>query len=163
MKKYLLVLLAIVAGAVSTPSRAASPGAADSAVPLHVPTPQDALTTCLLGSTTEEDRRTLVKWIFLVMSRYPDVAPMMTVQYDERQRINRQAGGIFERLMVDNCGSELKLALRKSGTDAISKSFEVLGETVMGALLQDPAVNAASASLMSEVDLGRLARTLEGK
>lgn len=163
MKKYLLVLLAIVAGAVSTPSRAASPGVADSAVPLQAPTPQDALTTCLLGSTTEEDRRTLVKWIFLVMSRYPDVAPMMTVQDDERQRINRQAGGIFERLMVDNCGSELKLALRKSGTDAISKSFEVLGETAMGALLQDPAVNAASASLMSEVDLGRLARTLEGK
>ena len=163
MKKYLLVLLAIVAGAVSTPSRAASPGVADSAVPLQVPTPQDALTTCLLGSTTEEDRRTLVKWIFLVMSRYPDVAPMMTVQDDERQRINRQAGGIFERLMVDNCGSELKLALRKSGTDAISKSFEVLGETAMGALLEDPDVNAASASLMAEVDMGRLARTLEGK
>ncbi|RYZ72022.1 MAG: hypothetical protein EOP91_09275 [Lysobacteraceae bacterium] len=163
MKKYLLVLLAIVAGAVSSPSRAASPGVADSAVPLQVPTPQDALTTCLLGSTTEGDRRTLVKWIFLVMSRYPDVAPMMTVQDDERQRINRQAGGIFERLMVDNCGSELKLALRKSGTDAISKSFEVLGETAMGALLEDPDVNAASASLMAEVDMGRLARTLEGK
>lgn len=163
MKKYLLVLLALIAATVPLPSWAAAPGVAESAAPLQAPTPQDALTTCLLGSTTEEDRRALVKWIFLVMSRYPDVAPMMSVRDEERQRINRQAGGIFERLMVDNCGSELKLALRKSGTDAISKSFEVLGETAMGALLEDPDVNAASASLMAEVDMGRLARTLEGK
>lgn len=164
MKNLVLAVMCILATASAWPLRAAPASAQTGATPAAATqTPQEALTSCLLASTTDDDRRVLVQWIFLVMSRYPDVSSMVQVQESERQRINKQAGGIFERLMVDNCGGELKLALTKSGTDAIGKSFEVLGQTAMGALLQNPAVNAESAAVMSNVDLDRSARALKDK
>ncbi|RZA33788.1 MAG: hypothetical protein EOP92_19030 [Lysobacteraceae bacterium] len=163
MNKVSWVAAAIIACAACLPGQAAQPAGMGTVPVPAAPLPQEALTACLLKSTTEQDRRALVQWIFLVMSRYPDLSAMLSVEDAERKRINKNAGAIFERLMVDNCGSELQLALRKSGTDAISKSFEVLGQTAMGALLQDAGVNAESASVMTEVDLGRLSRTLEGK
>jgi hypothetical protein len=166
MKKYALVAVATLACTLAQPLLAAPPSEAESNTTTATQPAQgaqEALTSCLLSSTTDDDRRVLVQWIFLVMSRYPDVSSMVKVEDAERQRITKQAGGIFERLMVDNCGSELQLALRKSGTDAIGKSFEVLGQTAMSALLQHPAVNAESAAVMSGVDLDRFARSLKEK
>lgn len=124
---------------------------------------QAALTRCLLESASVEDRSSLVKWIFLVMTRYPGLSDMARIEDKERERFNTDAGVVFERLMTVDCKNQLQTALRKSGTEAIGKSFETLGQTAMATLLENPAVQAETGSIMKHIDMDRLSRTLGEK
>lgn len=124
---------------------------------------QQALGDCLVDSVSNDDKRALVKWIFAMLARHPDVKPLSDIDVAQQEKIVRDAGAVFETLMADKCAMQLRAAVRKSGTDAVGKSFERLGETAMGALLQDPDVMAGVSELMKHADTARIERAILGK
>ena len=150
------------AGQVSAASQSSStpapPAAAETAAQV-----QQALGDCLVGSVSDDDKRALVKWIFAMLARHPDVKPLSGISAAQDEKIVRDASAVFETLMADKCAPQLRAAVRKSGTDAVGKSFERLGETAMGALLQDPSVMAGVAELMKYADTARIERAILGK
>lgn len=124
---------------------------------------QQALGDCLVTSVSDDDKRALVKWIFAVLARHPDVKPLSAINAAQNDRIVGDAAAVFETLMADTCALQLRAAVRRSGTDAVGKSFERLGEAAMGALLQDPNVIAGVSALMQHADTARIERAILGK
>jgi hypothetical protein len=116
---------------------------------------QRALTECLV-------KETLVKWIFAVVSHHPEVKPMVTMTPKQEEQIARAAGGVFESLIADECASEIRVAMARSGDQAIGQSFQFLGETAMGSLVEHPEVRAAVNELSKYTDSKRIERALKG-
>lgn len=157
--KLILCAAFVAAVLLAFPARAAGPQPASSAESLA---PKEALTKCILEASTEEDRRALVNWIFMMMSKYPDLSGLVRIDAAQGKAISTSAGNVFTRLMADDCGSELRLALERSGTDAIGESFKVLGESAVETLLKDPAVAAESAAIAEYIDMERLGKAMQG-
>ncbi len=124
---------------------------------------QQALSLCLVKSTSERDKQALVKWIFAVVSRHPEVRPMVNLSAKEDEAIGRAASALLESLLAEKCTSEIRTAVERSGNDAIKQSFEYLGKTAMETLLEHPDVNAAAANLGKYSEAARIERALGGK
>jgi len=154
--------LFIVVGRASAASQSSSTPASPAAVETAAEA-QQALGDCLVDSVSEDDNRALVRWIFAMLARHPDVKPLSAINAVQDEKIVRDASAVFETLMADKCATQLRAAVRKSGTDAVGKSFERLGETAMGALLQDPNVMAGVSELMKYADTARIERAILGK
>jgi hypothetical protein len=157
-----LVSLAIVS-AMSATALAAQPQPpvavrGEQAVPKSVRplAPQEALTQCLMKSTSADDKRVLVKWVFAVIAEHPDISSMTRIDAAQRSAIDRDAAKIFEQLLVDQCAGPLRTAMKQSGTDAIGKSFQTLGTSAATDMLQNPQVVASGASLMKHLDIQRI-------
>ena len=122
----------------------------------------DALSKCLVAAATPDDHIVLADWIFTVIARHPSVQSMVNISDAQRTDIDKKAGALFSRLMIDNCGAELKLAVEQDGTDAVQSAFGVLGGAAMSDLMEDPKVQAAFTELSPYFDETRLAVVLGG-
>jgi len=121
----------------------------------------ETLSDCLVNGATQDDKRALVRWIFAVIARHPDVSPMADIDKASEERIVRDAYKVFERLVTERCVNQIRVAVRESGTDAIGKSFEKLGEAAMDGLLSHPNVEAAIPELLKYADPKAFERALE--
>ncbi len=124
-----------------------------------VPT-QDALTQCLVGSTSAGDKRVLVKWAFAVIAQHPDIVAMTRIDDAQRTLIDRDAAKVFERLLTEKCSAPLRLAIKQSGTDAISGSFQALVNSAASDLIRNPQVAASGAGLVKYLDMQRIMLSL---
>lgn len=118
--------------------------------------PQEALTQCLMKSTSADDKRVLVKWVFAVIAQHPDIASMTQIDAAQRSAIDRDAAKVFEQLLADQCAGPLRTAMKQSGTDAIGKSFQTLGTSAATDMLQNPQVVTSGAGLMKHLDMQRI-------
>ena len=100
----------------------------------------DAMGKCLVKSSSQADRSTLMVWLFVAMSAGPAVQSMSTATPAQRDDANKQAAALLERLLTQDCRSETVDALRNEGPAAIQQSFMVVGQVAMASLMQDPAV-----------------------
>jgi hypothetical protein len=141
-----------------TPAAIQTPVQTPQAVPKSVRplAPQEALTQCLMKSTSADDKRVLVKWVFAVIAQHPDISSMTQIDAAQRSAIDRDAAKVFEQLLADQCAGPLRTAMKQSGTDAIGKSFQALGTSAATDMLQNPQVVASGAGLMKHLDMQRL-------
>ena len=117
---------------------------------------QDALTRCLIESTSPDDKRVLVKWVFSVIAQHPDISTMTRIDAAQRSAIDRDAAKVFEQLLADQCAGPLRVAMKQSGTDAIGRSFQALGTSAATDMLQNPQVVSSGAGLMKHLDMQRI-------
>ena len=117
---------------------------------------QDALTKCLVESSSPEDKRILVKWVFAVIAQHPDIASMTQIDAAQRLVIDRAAAGVFEKLLAEQCAAPLRAAVKQSGTDAIGRSFQTLGTSAATDMLQNPQVMSSGAGLLKHLDMQRI-------
>lgn len=164
MMRYSILVAALCVGQAfaQTPSPAAAPPD-DGYDAEHAAQTQRALSECLVRSTSEEDRRALVAWIFMVVSHHPDVRSMVALGPKDEERIGRQASAVFETLLADRCAPQIRAAARYSGTEAIKQSFQYLGETAMGTLLEHPDVTSTVKDSLKYADESRIDRALQGE
>ncbi len=80
----------------------------------------DGLARCLVSHTSPQDKTQLVRWIFAIMALHPAVSDTSTVGDSERDKLNRGAGMLFERLLTSDCRNETKEALMYEGPIAIA-------------------------------------------
>lgn len=124
--------------------------------PVRPVSAQDALTQCLVQSTSASDKRVLVKWVFAVIAQHPDISAMTKIDAAQRTAIDRDAAKVFEQLLAQQCAGPLRTAMKQSGTDAIAKSFQTLGTSAASDMLQNPQVVASGAGLMKHLDMQRI-------
>jgi hypothetical protein len=158
---FSLALALSAASAAAAPSKTSLDKTGTGASAQSAGDPEQALSACLLASVTPEDKRTLVMWIFAVMAKHPDVRPLTAIDAAAEERIGRDAAGVFQRLMTEQCASQIREVVRRSGTDAIGSSFQKLGEAAMDTLLAHPDVENAVPEMFKYADPAAFERALE--
>lgn len=123
-------------------------------------TPKDQLAQCLVAHTSKSDRTMFAKWLFAQMALSPDVAPMANVSSRLRDKLNRQAGDLFSRLLAVDCPRQTTLAYEAEGSAAIGYGFQVLGQVAGRDLMQDPQVRAGLSGFTKYLDKARLTSIL---
>lgn len=121
----------------------------------------DALSRCIVTSSTATDKTMLVKWIFAVMSLHPAVQPMAAVSDSARTQLNQAMAVIAQRLLTVSCLSEVRAAIKYEGTAAIEVSFGVLGEVAMRDLFDNPRVSAGASAFAQYLDEDELTKALQ--
>jgi hypothetical protein len=116
----------------------------------------DALSVCLVKSTSERDRTVLARWVFAAMARHPQVADLSKVTDADGEKLNKEVADLFWALVSDRCGKETREAVQYEGASTISSSFEVLGKVAMQGLMAEPAVNAYMAKMGENLDEAKL-------
>ena len=113
---------------------------------------QTQLASCLVQATTTQDREALVQWIFVAMASHPMARELAAVPADKRKAITERATGVFEKLMLEACSTEMVNTVKFEGTEALSKAFETLGGVAMDGLMSEPNVQAAVTEMTSGLD-----------
>jgi len=121
----------------------------------------DKLSECLLASTTEEDKLSLVKWMFSAMSLHPAAEEIADVSLSAREQANREMAELIVELLSRRCFTETRLALKNEGSVALQTSFSVLGQVAATNLFSDPSVAAGLASLETYISTEDLESRLE--
>lgn len=112
----------------------------------------DELAKCLVKSTTEADKNSLVKWMFAAAALHPAVKPIASVSDEQRDELNRGAARLFERLVAESCRAETQEALKNEGPSTVQAGFQVLGQVAARGLLSDPGVARGLADLGKYLD-----------
>jgi len=144
--KYVLALVLSTASLVAPPAHAGEAG--------------EALSKCLSDATTPDDRRALVRWIFSAISVHPDLREFTTIDAARRERIEAESVAVFERLIVQDCTAQTRMALMQEGTDGFQTAFKTLGELAMGGVVEDAQVQAGMAQLGGRIDQQRVLQAL---
>ena len=126
----------------------------------HAGPSTDALTQCLVKSTSTADHEVLTRWIFAMVTRHPSVSGLTSISDAQRADINQKAGALFTRLLTGDCGAEVKQAYKDEGEPAIESAFANLGATAMQQLMSDPKVQAAGGDIQPYVDNAKLSALL---
>jgi hypothetical protein len=121
----------------------------------------DDMSKCLVNNTSQQDKTDLVRWIFSLMARHPDVADLAAVAPEKRDDLNRKAGLLFQRLLTDTCKAQTQAALRSEGQVALFTSFQALGGAATVGLMSHPQVSAGSQELLKYLDFKKLDPTLQ--
>ena len=116
----------------------------------------DALAVCLVQSASEQDRTTLVRWVFAAMAAHPEVKDLGKVSKKEGDRLNREVAALFWALVSERCGKQTREAVQHEGANTITAGFEVLGKVAMQGLMADAAVNTYMGQMASHLDEAKL-------
>lgn len=120
----------------------------------------DDLSKCLVRSTGDSEKRTLVKWIFAAVALHPEVADISSVTPAQRAEMTRNTAKIFEKLLADSCRTEVQQAVQYEGPQTIGSSFQVLGQVAARELFSNPNVAANMADLGKYIDQKRIAEAM---
>jgi hypothetical protein len=116
----------------------------------------DDMAKCLVTSTSTEDRTLLVRWIFSAIALHPELASMSAISPQQRDTITKNAGALFQRLLLESCKSETQQAVQNEGPYAIQYACQVLGQVATRGLFTDPQVMEGMKSLGKDVDEEKL-------
>ena len=132
-------------------------------VPAHAGPYADALSQCLVDSTSEQDKAGLVRWIFASAAQNPDVSDIASISQDQRNQMNKQVAGLFERLLTQDCKDEFRdVKENENGEQPLATSFAMLISVAMKGLLDDPAVSKALGSIDSDLHRDKINDALKG-
>ncbi|GAA4868919.1 hypothetical protein [Luteimonas vadosa] len=120
----------------------------------------DALSECLVESTDAGDRQALVRWIFVAMSRHPDLVGMTRLEPDRIAEVDREAGALFERLLLTDCVALARRGFREEDAAAFQGAFQTLGMVAGEGVFAHPEVDRAARNLLRNVDMAQLQRAL---
>ena len=137
--------------------------AASMAMPVFAGPFGDDMAKCLVRATTSEDKTTLVKWMFAVMSVHPDVKAFAQVPEAARARLNSQMGTLMTALLTDRCAKESREAVKNEGMSAIESSFNVLGQVAAQELFTNAEVTAGLTEFSKNIDEKKLKAALGGE
>ena len=116
----------------------------------------DALSQCLIRSTTPADQKTVVRWAFATMALDPDVASMSAITAAQRASINQKAGALVTDLLARSCNQPAQQALMFEGPGAARIAFEAWARWAITNLATEPHVVQGAGALLQYIDIGKL-------
>lgn len=120
----------------------------------------DELSKCLVESSTANDKAALVRWMFSALSSHPQVAGMASVSETDREKSNKDAAAMFDRLLTETCVTQAKKAVQYEGPVAIQTAFNVFGQVAGRELFANPEVSKSITGLKSYIDERKIQETL---
>jgi hypothetical protein len=128
-------------------------GLALSSTLAHAGPNTDALASCLVQSSSKQDRITLGRWIFSAMAAHPDVADVAKYSPEVMNKTNKEAAEVFSRLLTSSCKEKAEKAFNTEGSDmAVQQSFGALGTTAGEELFSHPDVLKAAMGMVLSLD-----------
>ncbi|HUJ02850.1 MAG TPA: hypothetical protein VLW75_04365 [Rhizomicrobium sp.] len=116
----------------------------------------DDLSKCLVKSSSPEDQKTLIIWVFSDMALHPAVKPYSAISDAQRDGFTTAAAQLMQRLLTVDCRAETVAALKYEGNSSLEESFTVLGQIAMRGLMSDPDVAKGLMALGKHVDKDKL-------
>jgi hypothetical protein len=107
---------------------------------------------CLVGAASEDDKITLVRWIFSSVTLHPAASSISALTPEQREQINKVTAELIERLLTVSCKKETSEALRFEGPIAMQLSFQILGQVASTSMMTHPTVGAGFAQLGKYLD-----------
>ena len=121
----------------------------------------DDLSKCLVRATTDQQKATLVQWIFGIAALHPTVKPLSSVTDSQRTQLNKDVAALFMTLLTDSCRKETQDAVKYEGPAAIQASFGVLGQVAMTSLFSNQDVNTGLGAFAQYLDKAKLDAVLK--
>ncbi len=118
----------------------------------------DEMAKCLVKSTSEADKNSLVKWMFAAAALHPAVKSIASVSDAQRGELNKSTAKLFERLITESCRAEAQEAVKYEGPSTIDAGFQVLGQVAARGLFADPSVARNMAELGNHMDKQKIQR-----
>ena len=113
----------------------------------------DDFAKCLVTKTTNQEKKDLVKWIYVTISFHPQLNQMSNLNAEDVEMANIRVADYMTNVFAYKCNDELNQAIKYEGEESVFYAFELLGELAMGELMQDEGVTAASELFIQYVDL----------
>lgn len=120
----------------------------------------DDLGKCLVSATTAEEKNRLIRWIFSMMARHPDVQGACAITTEQQAAISKEVGQLFQRLITESCVTQARTAIRYEGNATIEQAFSVLGQVSMRELMTSPKVAEGLSEFTSYLDEAKLKAAL---
>lgn len=112
----------------------------------------DTAGTCLTDNTTGKDRKILTRWVYLAMSKHPELRALSSATSADHDASTRDVAALFQRLVVVDCRDEIKAMIAAEGSGSMGLPFEVLGRVAMLELMGNPDVAAEIARIDRFID-----------
>ncbi len=125
-------------------------------VPASAETYTEALSKCLIGATTPDDRGALMRWLYATASSHPAVKSMSNVSAAQVEESNKMVGEMITKLLTMSCKPQAQNAYQHEGSQALRSSFEALSEVADHELFSGPEVEANMAEPRDYVDVPRI-------
>ncbi len=119
----------------------------------------DQLSNCLVAATSQEDRSTVVQWMFVALSAHPDLKGFSNVSAAQKDQLDQKLASVLQKTIAEKCQAQTKAVIQNEGLQAVGESFQALGQTTGKAILNDPAVNSQLRGALRYLDLNQLAAT----
>ena len=100
----------------------------------------DEMAKCLVTSTNNRDKNTLLRWMFKIYSDHPEVSYMVDISDREKKVIDKKMADLFTRLLSEDCFDESKNAAKYEGNIVFNNAFRIFGQTAAKGFMGDPNV-----------------------
>lgn len=136
--------------------------AAGRATPVLAGPDGEQLSQCLIASTTADDQRNLIRWIFGAAAQNPDVADIAPLEEDQKAEMSKSVAVLFERLLTEDCRTPFQTAMQSEGSETFQASFGMLILEAMNGLIDDPQVMQALGRVDGQLDKEKIGDAVEG-
>jgi len=125
----------------------------------------DALSQCLVGRTTGDERVLLVRWMTLAFASHPAVQDAVTVDASKMDQANRDVAKLVTDLLTNRCAEQTKAAVTSSNNPsiAIQTAFQALGGAAAREVIGSPEVVAAMSGYSKYLDKSAFLALLQPK
>ena len=119
----------------------------------------DALSQCLVKSTTASDKTTVLQWTFAALAQHPDLNSMSSVTASQKEQLDKNLAQVLQRILVEQCSSQTKAVIQTDGLEAVGDSFQELGTITGNEILKTPQVKSQLNGVLKHVEMGKLVTT----
>ena len=119
----------------------------------------DALSQCLVKSTTASDKTTVLQWTFAALAQHPDLNAMSAISATQKEQLDKNLAQVLQRILVEQCSSQTKAVIQTDGLEAVGESFQELGTITGNEILKTPQVKNQLNGVFKHVEIGKLVTT----
>ncbi len=123
---------------------------------------RDDFEQCLVRSITASEKRTMVRWMYSILSFHPDLPAVRVFSETELDEVDRSMAFIFTRLITQACKSQAVLVSNYE-QDGIKKAFGVLGTEAVRAVSSHPDVVRRGQKFVDFLDADYISKSVQVK
>ena len=112
----------------------------------------DKLSFSLIESTSEKDKKILMRWIVAVYASHPDLGLDQITSKLDNDKLDKDLAVLFKRLLLSDCSTEFKTATKYEGENAIVVASEFLGKTAAKELMKNSVVESRMNNFLKYLD-----------
>jgi hypothetical protein len=119
---------------------------------------EQLMSECLINSMTEEDKRKLIRLLFIALSQNPNVSDLSNNTPAVREEVARDASKVLDAMLLDKCLAQAHNLLKDRNTEGLGNAFEKINSLLYWGLVKHPSVESAVDNYLEYMDVGRIER-----
>src|SRR5438105_10172776 len=79
----------------------------------------DDLSRCIVEKSSDADKAEMMRWMFAAFAKAPALSGMVSINQQQRDKLNKSMADIYSRLILVDCRSQAVAALKNEGENAL--------------------------------------------